>query len=109
VAESIANTAVGVTAAWKNPFTAPGTIPLIIAAGVASVATIIAQLGTSGGNANVPTISAEGFRVGPVETASPDFFRTNQSRPQNQVVLVTEDLAAVQQRVLVTEDRASIG
>ena len=109
VAESIAGTAVAVVNATKNLATAPATIPLILATGAASVATIIAQLGASGGNANLPQISAEGFRVGPTESASPDFFRSNQSVTTPQVVLVTEDLNTVQDRVAVTEDRASIG
>lgn len=42
IAKIAFNTALGISAAWSNPFTAPATIPLIIAAGAAQTATVLA-------------------------------------------------------------------
>lgn len=43
IAQALINGAIGVTAAWKNPFAAPFTIPLIIATTAAQVGVIAAQ------------------------------------------------------------------
>ena len=42
IAKIAFNTALGISAAWSNPFTAPATIPLIIAAGAAQTAVVLA-------------------------------------------------------------------
>ena len=108
--EAVMNTAAALAAIWAPPTTAsaPFLTPFIIANGAAQIAAIAAAQPGSGSIVN-PSFTTNVSRSSPIESASPDFFRTNQSRPQNQVVLVTEDLAAVQGRVAITEDRASIG
>lgn len=42
IAKIAFNTALGISAAWSNPFTAPAMIPLIIAAGAVQTATVLA-------------------------------------------------------------------
>lgn len=42
IAKIAFNTALGISAAWSNPFTAPAMIPLIIAAGSVQTATVLA-------------------------------------------------------------------
>ena len=111
IAEAISNTALAITNATATmpPPSLPFVIPVITAIGAAQVATIAQQMGTDGEAVAAPP-GLGGFDIGPTESAAPDFFRTNQSRPQQQqVVLVTEDLTTVQTRVTVTEERASIG
>ena len=110
IAEAIANTAVAISRAPADYGLAGAAvaIPVIAALGAAQVATIATQMGGGTGE-SVTAPGLGGFDLGPTESASPDFFRTNQSRPATQPVLVTEDLSAVQNRVSITEDRASIG
>ena len=90
----------------------PEAIPLAIAIaanGVAQLAAINAAVPGQGTIVN-PTYTKD-VSNRPIESASADFYRTNQSREANQqqIVLVTEDLNTVQNRVSVTESRASIG
>ena len=107
--EVVMNTAAALIAIWAPPTTAaaPFLAPIIVAQGIASIASISnARPGDTGGI--LSPISVRNPTT--IESASPDFFRSNQSRPvENQIVLVTEDLNTVQNRVNVTEDRASIG
>lgn len=43
IAQALINAAIGITAAWKNPYAAPFTIPLIMATTAAQIAVIAAQ------------------------------------------------------------------
>ena len=69
ISQALINGAIGVTAAWKNPFTAPFTIPLIIGTTLAQVAVIASQ--------EVPKYEHGGFSAidyDKVDSSSPSGF-----------------------------------
>jgi hypothetical protein len=108
IGEVLMSTAAAMIRVWDaGPYAAPFLMATVAAQGAASLAAVVnARPGDTGGILS-PVYTQNGTSA--LEKASPDFFRTNQSIPQNQVVLVTEDLNTVQGRVAVTEDRSSIG
>jgi len=64
IAQAIINGAIGITAAWKNPYAAPFIIPLIAASTAAQVAMIATQSFASGGIVSGPTLGLVGEYAG---------------------------------------------
>lgn len=70
ITQALINGAIGITAAWKNPFSAPFTIPLIIGTTAAQVAVIASQ--------EVPKYEQGGF-------SSVDYNTVDSSKPSGYV------------------------
>ena len=111
IGEAVANTALAITdinSKWAAvPPVNAALIALTVASGAAQVAAISKNMQASG-----ESISGGGqFTPGTTEqrNASVAFESAARAVPEPSVVLVTEDLSAVQSRVAVTESRASIG
>ena len=83
--------------------------PASIPAAISIAANGIAQINTIKNAREGTEISPIAIaQLNAIETASPDFFRTNQfGAPQS--VLVIEDLTRTTGRIAVTQDRAELG
>lgn len=113
IGEVVVNTAAALVRLWSDggPFLAPALTPVVVAQGVAAIASIqAAQPGQTGTIVNPVVTTTAPFQARPIESAQNEFFQQNRSQQAApQAVLVTEDLTTVLGRVAVTEDRASIG
>ncbi len=113
IGEVVINTAAALVRLWTDPgaSAAPFLTPVVIANGIAAIASIVAAQPGDVGNIVNPIRTTTAFRPSvTIESAQNTFFQQNQSQLEAaRIVLVTEDLNTVQNRVQVTEDRASIG
>lgn len=107
---AVIDTAAALAAVWIKPGY-PGAIPLsvqIAANGIAQLNTIKnAKANTTLSPVAISGINSQQF--GALETAAADFFRTNQSRANQQVVLYSDDLHRVNYNQSVTVNRSSLG